>query len=108
MEIVDVSGKKVAVGKKVAFAGGGRGASEFYVGEIVKLNKKTIVIEYDTGKTHHIYDSGKWQTTTINTVQRLSGKFSLILPEIDLSLLGKSQPRATIELCDPEGLKIYK
>lgn len=42
--IKDVQGKITQVGDKVAFAGGGKGASEFYVGEVLKITKKGVTI----------------------------------------------------------------
>lgn len=45
--IVDVQGKEAKVGQLVAFAGGMKGASEFYVGYIDKVNPKTVTIGYE-------------------------------------------------------------
>lgn len=49
--ILDVQGIEVKVGDKVAFAGGGRGASEFYVGYVTKITNKGIRIEYKNQST---------------------------------------------------------
>lgn len=42
--ITDVRGKEVKVGDTVAFAGGGRGASEFWTGKVTQINSATITI----------------------------------------------------------------
>lgn len=52
--IKDVQGVPVKVGDKVAFAGGGRGASEFYVGYVIKITGKGVKIEYE--KPEYLWD----------------------------------------------------
>lgn len=81
--IVDVQGKEAKVGQKVSFAGGMKGASEFYVGHIDKVNPKTVTIGYEVDdKTWSFKDRayiviGKLQ----EEVKRSSGMF-VILEEV--------------------------
>lgn len=51
MTIKDVRGIEVQIRDTVAFAGGGKGVSEFYVGTVIKINTATITIAYDFYKT---------------------------------------------------------
>ena len=46
MTIKDVRGIEVQLRDTVAFAGGGKGASEFYVGTVIKITNKGVKISY--------------------------------------------------------------
>lgn len=82
--IVDVQNKEAKVGQLVAFAGGMKGASKFYVGYIDKINPKTVTIGYEVDhKTWSFKDQvyisvGKKRQ---EEVKRSSGMF-VILEEV--------------------------
>lgn len=78
--ITGVQGKESKVRQKVAFAGGMKGASQFYIGHIIKINPKTITISYEVNekrwdfKTQSYIITGKRQ----EEVKRSSGMFAIL------------------------------
>lgn len=69
-EVRDVLGKSVNIGDTVAFAGAGRGASQFLVGKVVRFaGKMSVEIE------HEPYQSGY---ETKDKAIRNSGKFAIV------------------------------
>lgn len=74
--ITDVRGKEVKVGDTVAFAGGGRGASEFFVGKVTKINPATVTItEYKHGEH---YSNGWVVGPYEENTTRKSGMFAIL------------------------------
>ena len=79
--IKDVQGIVVSVGDKVAFAGGGRGASEFYVGLVSKVTAKGVTIQTEheietwSGRGREIISSGCFYD---KTYQRKEGMFAIL------------------------------
>lgn len=61
--VKDVQGIEVKVGDKVAFAGGGKGASEFYVGTVLKITNKGIKISYKQPQYLWNYETKQHQFT---------------------------------------------
>lgn len=68
MSIKDVRGIEAQLRDTVAFAGGGKGASEFYVGTVIKINPSTITIAYD------FYKRGKYDCD----INRKEGMFVIL------------------------------
>lgn len=78
MSIKDVRGIEVSVGDTVAFAGGGRGASEFYVGKVTKINPATVTItEYKYGKHYDLVSGWVVGTYEENTIRK-DGMFAIL------------------------------
>lgn len=77
--ITDVRGIEVKVGDTVAFAGGGRGASEFFVGVVTKINPATVTItEYKSGEHYsNNYKGGSYEENTT----RKSNMFAILNKE---------------------------
>lgn len=81
MSIKDVRGIEVRVGDTVAFAGGGRGASEFYCGEVIKITNKGVKISYEIAEYKWDGLSGKCLPTgQFNEYesQRNEGMFAIL------------------------------
>lgn len=68
MSIKDVRGIEVQLRDTVAFAGGGKGASEFHVGTVTKINPATITIAYER------WGSGKYDSD----INRKEGMFVIL------------------------------
>lgn len=72
-EVKDVLGKPVNIGDTVAFAGAGRGASQFLVGKVVRFaGKMSVEIEHD------LYYSGEKGYTQRDMTIRKSGQFAIV------------------------------
>jgi hypothetical protein len=82
-EVVDVRGKPVKVGDTVAFAGGGRGASEFFVGTVSKVTPKGIVISYTVETEYYNGTLGKYVIEENYPMEsrRNSGMFAILESE---------------------------
>lgn len=79
--ITDVRGKEVKVGDTVAFAGGGRGASEFFFGEVVKVTTKGVKIKYKVQPTQWDRKTSEWVPAGFyneHESQRNSGMFAIL------------------------------
>jgi len=76
MTIKDVRGIEAQLRDIVAFAGGGKGASEFYVGTVTKINPATITIEYEACGSY--YNNG-YKTGNYNcNINRKEGMFVIL------------------------------
>lgn len=72
-EVKDVLGKPVKIGDTVAFAGAGRGASQFLTGKVVRFaGTMSIEIEHDT------YRSGEGGYIVKSKTIRKDGCFAIV------------------------------
>lgn len=76
--ITDVRGKEVKVGDTVAFAGGGRGASEFYVGKVIRITNKCVQIEVERFGNHYVSGKGYVEGYYFDKWQRNEGMFAIL------------------------------
>lgn len=72
-DVKDVLGKHVSIGDTVAFAGAGRGASQFLTGKVVRFaGTMSVEIEHDT------YRSGEGGYIVKNKTIRKAGCFAIV------------------------------